>query len=51
MKYSKPLILILSLLLLTGTAISPKYCEKHQVKDYCWMDENMPYGGPGTMGD
>ena len=29
MKYFKTLILVLSLLLLIGTAISPKFCEKH----------------------
>ncbi len=47
-KYFKTLILVLSLLLLIGTAISPKFCEKHQVDDYCWIEEDRPYGGTET---
>ena len=34
-KYFKTLVLVLNFLLLTGTAISPKFCEKHQEDDYC----------------
>lgn len=48
MKYFKTLVLVLSLPLLIGTAISPKFCEKHQVDDYCWIEEDRPYGGTET---
>lgn len=51
MKCFKALFLILNLLLVAGLVVSPKFCEKHHVDDYCWMDENIPYGGPGTMDD
>lgn len=51
MKYFRRPVVILSLLMSIGTVVSPKFCEKHLVNDFCWIEENSPKGGPDIVED
>lgn len=49
MKYFKILFLLMIMIIIAGSVISPKFCEKHHKDDYCWTEGVNPNGGTSPM--
>ncbi len=49
MKHFTMIVIVCFTILWTGLTVVPKFCQEHQIKDYCWVHLIDPKGGLGGL--